>query len=99
MTIEKNRDGSRFTIAISGRMDAVTAPELGKIVENELEGITELIFDLKGLEYTSSAGLRQFLAAQQVMDDQGSMVIRNANESVMDIFEETGFDDIFDIEK
>ena len=98
MTIEKAREGSKLTIALAGRMDALTAPELGKVVDNELGGIKELIFDLKDLEYTSSAGLRQLLAAQQIMDEQGTMVVKNASDAVMDIFDETGFTDILDIE-
>ena len=99
MTIEQEKEGSKLTISIEGRLDATNAPELGKVIENELDGISELIFDLKDLEYTSSAGLRQFLAAQQIMDDQGSMLIKNANDAVMDIFDETGFTDILDIEE
>ncbi len=99
MTIDKSRDGSKLTISINGRMDALTAPELGKVIDNELDGVTELIFDLKKMDYSSSAGLRQFLAAQQIMDERGTMVIKNANEAVMDIFEETGFTDILNIEE
>lgn len=99
MEIRQKRDGDMLTIEIEGRIDAVTAPEIGKVLDNGLEGITKLIFDLKDLEYTSSAGLREFLGAQQIMEEQGSMVIRNANEVVMDIFEETGFSEILDIEE
>ncbi|MBE5837544.1 STAS domain-containing protein [Butyrivibrio sp.] len=99
MNITLNKEGKKLTIGLEGRMDAVSAPELEKVIESELSGITELIFDLKKLEYTSSAGLRQFLAAQQIMDDQGEMVVRNANEAVLDIFDETGFTDILDIEQ
>ncbi len=99
MEIRQNREGDKLTIEIEGRIDAITAPEVGKVLENNLDGVKELIFDLKDLEYTSSAGLREFLGAQQIMEEQGSMLIRNVNETVMDIFEETGFDGILDIEK
>jgi len=99
MEIITKKDGSRLTIALKGRMDAVTAEDLGKVIQSELSDVTELIFDLKDLTYTSSAGLRQFLVAQKIMDGQGSMAIRNVNEMVMDIFEETGFSNIFNIEK
>lgn len=99
MEIRQKRDGDMLTLEIEGRIDAITAPEIGKVMDNGLEGITKLIFDLKGLEYTSSAGLREFLGAQQIMEEQGSMIIRNANEAVMDIFEETGFSEILDIEE
>ncbi len=99
MEIRQKREGDTLTIEIEGRIDAITAPEIGKVTENGLEGVTKLIFDLKDLDYTSSAGLREFLTAQQIMEEQGSMVIRNANEAVMDIFEETGFSSILDIEE
>ena len=99
MTITQNKEDEKLTIYLAGRMDALTAPELGKVIESALSGVKELVFDLKDLEYTSSAGLRQFLMAQQIMDDQGSMIIINANDAVLDILEETGFMDILDIEQ
>ena len=99
MEIRQNREGDKLTIEIEGRIDAVTAHDVGKVLEESLDGVKELIFDLKDLEYTSSAGLREFLGAQQIMEEQGSMLIRNVNETVMDIFEETGFDEILEIEK
>lgn len=99
MEIITKRDGSSLTIALKGRMDAVTAEDLEKVIKSELSDVNELVFDLKDLTYTSSAGLRQFLVAQKLMDGQGSMAIRNVNEMVMDIFEETGFSNIFNIEK
>lgn len=99
MEIRQNREGDKLTIEIEGRIDAVTAHDVGKVLEESLDGVKELIFDLKDLEYTSSAGLREFLGAQQIMEEQGSMLIRNVNETVMDIFEETGFDGILEIEK
>ncbi len=98
MKIEKYPEGSRLTIKIIGRLDALTAPEFNRVIESSLGGVTELVLDLKQLEYTSSAGLREFLGAQEIMDEQGSMIVKNANESVMDIFTETGFNDILDIE-
>ena len=99
LTITQNREDGKLTLGLVGRMDALTAPELGKVIESALSGVKELVFDLKDLEYTSSAGLRQFLMAQQIMDDQGSMIIINANEAVLDILDETGFMDILDIEQ
>ena len=99
MEIRQIRDGGTLTLEIEGRIDAVTAHDVGKVIENGLDGVKNLIFDLKDLEYTSSAGLREFLTAQQIMEEQGSMVIRNVNETVMDIFEETGFSSILDIEE
>ena len=97
MTVKKEGDGSSLTVYIEGKLDAVTSPQLEKEL-GDLEGIENLVLDLKDLLYTSSAGLRVFLNAQKIMDDQGDMVIRNANEDVMDIFKETGFNKILDIE-
>ena len=98
MNINQNREGNKLTITIEGELNAITAPDLMGVVENELSGVTELIFDLEELNYTSSAGLRVLLEAQQIMDEQGSMTVRHANDAVMDIFEETGFTDILEIE-
>ena len=98
MTVTKEQDGNRLTVHIDGKLDALTSPQLEAEI-GDLAGIESLVFDLKDLIYTSSAGLRVFLTCQQIMDDRGSMVIRNANEDVMDIFRETGFTKILDIEK
>ena len=99
MTIDKNLDGTKLEIALEGRLDTMTAPQLEEEVKNNIEGIKELIFDLKNLAYVSSAGLRVLLPAQKIMNKQGSMTIRNANEEVMEIFEVTGFIDILNIEE
>ncbi len=98
MEIRQKREGATLTIEIEGKIDTFTAPELGKVIDNGLDGVTRLIFDLKDMDYTSSAGLREFLKAQQIMEDQGSLLVRNANETVLDIFDETGFSSILDIE-
>ena len=98
MTINKTQDGSKLTIALEGRLDTTTAPQLEGELRTAVEGITELEFDLKDLAYISSAGLRVLLSAQKVMNKQGSMVIHNANEDIMDIFDVTGFVDILTIE-
>lgn len=97
MTVTKQQEGNRLTVFIEGKLDAVTSPELEKEV-GDLAGVEDLVLDLKDLIYTSSAGLRVFLNFQKIMDDQGSMVVRNANEDVMDIFKETGFLKILEIE-
>ena len=99
MTIDKTLDGTKLEIALEGRLDTMTAPQLEEEVKNNIEGIKELIFDLKNLAYVSSAGLRVLLSAQKIMNKQGSMTIRNANEEVMEIFEVTGFIDILKIEE
>ena len=98
MTIEKKNEGSALTLAVNGRLETTTAPELEAVVKNELDGITELTFDFSNLEYVSSAGLRVLLAAQKKMNAQGSMKVVNANDIVSEIFEITGFAEILTIE-
>ncbi|MBQ7583795.1 MAG: STAS domain-containing protein [Lachnospiraceae bacterium] len=98
MTISQNKEGSKLTITLEGRLDTTTAPELENELKTALDGITELVFEIKDLAYISSAGLRVLLSAQKVMNKQGSMVIRGASEEVMEIFDVTGFVDILTIE-
>ena len=83
-----------MTVAISGRVDTVTAPELENYIFENVEGIKELVLDLKDMSYTSSAGLRVILKAHKTMSSKGSMKIINVQSDVMDIFEITGFSDI-----
>ena len=98
LNIETKRNASELTVALSGRLDTNTAPELEAALKTALEGVEELTFDLEQLDYISSAGLRVLLAAQKTMNRQGSMKVKNANEIVMEIFEVTGFADILTIE-
>ncbi len=98
MTIQKTLEGEQLTVALEGQLNTMTAPELEGELRTAVNGITELVFDFSELAYVSSAGLRVLLAAQKVMNKQGSMKIRNANEEVMDVFELTGLTDIMDIE-
>lgn len=98
MTIQKNLEGTTLTLAPEGRLDTTTAPQLEAEVKDSLEGVTTLVLDLAGLEYISSAGLRVVLSAQKAMNKQGSMVVRNVNEYVMEVLEVTGFADILTIE-
>ncbi|MCR5154450.1 MAG: STAS domain-containing protein [Lachnospiraceae bacterium] len=96
--INKKLDGSKLTVSVSGRIDTTTAPLLETELKTSLNDVTDLVFDLEGLEYISSAGLRVLLSAQKVMNKQGTMVIHNANEEVYDVFDVTGFVDILTIE-
>lgn len=96
MTISKNSNGGELTVALEGRLDTATAPSLEAEL-GTLEGVTSLIFDFEKLEYISSAGLRVLLASQKVMNKQGTMVINNANESIKEVFDITGFSDILTI--
>ncbi len=98
MNIKKNKEGSALTIAIEGRLETTTAPELEKAVKDSVEGVTNLTFDFSKVDYISSAGLRVLLNAQKIMNRQGEMKVCNINEIVAEIFEVTGFSDILTIE-
>ena len=98
MTIEKNLNGNELTVAIVGRLDTTTAPQLETEFKQNISGVEKLVLDFAGLDYLSSAGLRVLLAAQKVMNKQGEMIIKNVNETINEIFEVTGFIDILTIE-
>ena len=98
LNIEKKTNGSELTIALTGRLDTTTAPELESEIKQSLAGVTVLNIDMEALEYISSAGLRVLLSTQKIMNKQGSMVIKNASDEVKEIFEVTGFSDILTIE-
>lgn len=98
MTIHKAMNGSSLTLTIEGRLDTTTSPMLEAEMKSSINGVTELILDFAALEYVSSAGLRVLLAAQKVMNKQGKMILRHVGETVMDVFEVTGFSDILTIE-
>lgn len=98
MTIEKKIENGNVTLTITGRLDTTTAPELEKALDNVLDGAKELVFDMTGLEYISSAGLRVILKAQKAMNAQGSMKLTGVNDSIMEVFDITGFLDILTIE-
>ncbi len=98
MTISKERNESTLTLALEGRLDTVTAPELEKELKASLEGVKELTLDFAGLEYISSAGLRVLLSTQKTMNRQGCMKLVHVNETILEIFEVTGFSDILTIE-
>ena len=98
MNIEMKRNAEETMLEITGRLDTTTAPTLDKMINEEMEGTKDLILDLKGLEYISSAGLRVLLSAQKKMQKIGSMKVVNVCETVMEVFEMTGFADILVIE-
>ena len=99
MTITKNLVEDKLTVAIEGRLDTTTSPQLEAELRTSVNGITDLTFDLTSLNYISSAGLRVLLAAQKVMNRQGSMKIINVKPEIMEIFDVTGFVDILNIEE
>ena len=98
MTINMDRNGTSLTVSLEGRLDTSTAPKLEAALKNALKDVRDLTIDLAELAYVSSAGLRVLLSAQKVMNRQGEMVVRNANDAIMDVFEVTGFVDILNIE-
>ena len=98
MTIEIKKNAEEAIIEIAGRLDTTTAPALDKTINEDIEGVKDLVLDLNGLEYISSAGLRVLLSAQKKMQKIGSMKVKNVCEEVMDVFEMTGFADILVIE-
>ena len=98
MNIVKETKGAILNLALEGRLDTTTAPQLEAELKASMGGITELNLDFEKLEYLSSAGLRVLLAAQKVMNRQGSMVIHHVNDTIHEVFEVTGFIDILTIE-
>ena len=98
MTIEKNINGAAATLKIVGRLDTSTAPELEATIDGCVAGLKELVLDCSALEYVSSAGLRVILKAQKLMNAQGAMKLTQVNESIMEVFDITGFADILTIE-
>lgn len=98
MKMTKTQNGGSLTIALQGRLDTTTAPELEKELLSSLDGATELTLDFSALEYISSAGLRVLLSAHKAMRGKGGMKVTHANEIVKEVFEVTGFADILTIE-
>ncbi|MCR5182629.1 MAG: STAS domain-containing protein [Clostridia bacterium] len=98
LNIQKTIDDSCATLILEGRLDSVTSEELENELVETLDEMTELVFDLEKVEYISSAGLRVLLSAQKIMNKKGSMKVINVCDTVMEIFEVTGFSDILTIE-
>ena len=99
MTIARTTDGTTLTIAVKGKLDTMTAPELEAELNQSLTGAESLTLDFSKLDYISSAGLRVLLSAHKAMSAKGGMKVTNVNEIVQEVFEVTGFADILDIEK
>ena len=98
MTIEIKKNNQETIIEVVGRLDTITAPALDKTINEDIGDVKNLVLDLKGLEYISSAGLRVLLGAQKKMQKIGSMKVTNVCEAVMEVFEMTSFADILVIE-
>lgn len=95
--ITETREGKHLILALSGRFDAETSPELEEIIKNGLDGVDRLVFDLSDLDYISSAGLRVLLEAKKVMLEQGKMTVRNPSNDVKEILKITGFSKILNV--
>ena len=98
MLINKEANGTELTILLDGRLDTTTAPQLEAELKNSLNDVKKLNIDMEKLVYISSAGLRLLLKAQKVMNKQGSMIVKNVNDEIKDIFEVTGFNELLNIE-
>ena len=98
MNIEQKKDGKALVLALAGRLDTVTAPELEAVLKDALAGVEELTFDFEKLDYISSAGLRVLISAQKTMNRQGTMKVIHTNEMIREIFDVTGFADILTVE-
>lgn len=98
MTIEKKINAGTIILAVGGRLDTQTAPELEKELDAVLPDCKDLVFEMDNLDYVSSAGLRVILKAQKAMNTQGSMKLTGVNDSIMEVFDITGFLDILTIE-
>ena len=98
MTIEKKMNGNELVIALEGRLDTMTSPELEAELNQSLAGADSLTLDFSKLDYISSAGLRVLLSAHKAMSAKGGMKVTNVNEIVQEVFEVTGFADILTIE-
>ena len=98
MDIRKELTDERLTMAVSGRLDTTTAPELDAALKEALPGVKERVLDFSALDYISSAGLRVLLSTQKIMSKQGSMKLTGVNEGIMEVFEITGFAGILTIE-
>ena len=98
MTITKTANESALTLALEGRLDTTTAPQLEAEVNDSIEGVTNLVMDFEKLEYISSAGLRVLLAAQKIMNKQGEMKLIHVCDDIKEVFDITGFADILTIE-
>jgi len=98
LTVNKISDGSKLTLSLDGYLNTKTSIEINTLLGESLDGITDLTFDLSELKYISSAGMRTLLTAQKKMNSQGSMKVTGVSSDIMEIFDITGFTDIFTIE-
>ena len=99
MTIHDSREGRTLTVALEGRLDTLSSPELESYLSKNIDTVDNLIFDIENLEYISSAGLRVILRTYKILQNRGELVIRHPNKAVMSVFELTGFKNMMKIEQ
>jgi anti-sigma B factor antagonist len=97
MEIKMDKNGANLTVTLTGRLDTMTSPQLEEELQKNLDGVTDLTFDFKDLEYISSAGLRVLLSTQKHMMRAGEMKVINVSDTIMEIFNVTGFSDIMNV--
>ncbi len=99
LSIDKKTQGESEHLILNGRLDTITAPDLDEVIQAVGEDVKELTLECKKLEYISSAGLRVLLSAQKKMIKQGGQLkLIQVNQTIMEIFEVTGFSEILTIE-
>ena len=99
LEIKTERDGDKLNVTLIGKLDAVTAIELDKVMSKELEGVKHLTIDLKDLSYMASAGLRILLKTQKKMNNQGYMLVKNIQRDVRTVMDMTGFSTLLTLEE
>lgn len=98
MTVNKKINGGELVLSLQGRWDMTTASTLSEEIKSSIAGIGTLVLDLAGLEYISSAGLKQLLSVQARMNKQGKMLVKNPSAEVREILEITGFLEVLTVE-
>ena len=96
--INTKRDGTKLTIELDGKLNVDTSQELDDVIKGNIDGVTELVFDMAEVEYISSSGIRVIFETQKTMMKQGSMVLKNVNDDVREVFDITGLSTIMTIE-
>lgn len=98
LNISMEKDGQNLQLQLEGRLDTTTSPDLENVLQDNLDGVSELVLDFEKVEYISSAGLRVLIAAQKAIEGQGEMRIVHARDEVREIFDVTGFIDFLNLE-
>ena len=99
MEIKVIDEGKPYVIALVGRLDTNTAPQLEEFAGQLYDkSVSDIAVDMASCDFVSSAGLRVIVAMQKRATTGGSLVFRNVVPDVMDVFKMTGFDKILTFE-